>query len=69
MPAHAVGSMVGADVVTTAGPRWTSLARAVLSAAGLVLSYLAVPRHVSATQPPRHPAASTTVRKIHEPGR
>jgi MFS transporter, DHA1 family, inner membrane transport protein len=42
--AHAVGSVIGAGVVTVAGLRWTGLAGAVLSAAGLLLSYLAVPR-------------------------
>jgi DHA1 family inner membrane transport protein len=49
--AHAVGSMLGAGVVTVAGLRWTGLAGAVLSAAGLLLSYLAVPRGTDAAQP------------------
>ncbi|WP_433242313.1 MFS transporter [Streptosporangium sp. CA-135522] len=49
MLAHAVGSVIGAGVVTVAGLRWTGLAGAVLSAAGLLLSYLAVPRRTAAT--------------------
>jgi DHA1 family inner membrane transport protein len=49
--AHAVGSVLGAGVVTVAGLRWTGLAGAVLSAAGLLLSYLAVPRGTDAAQP------------------
>ncbi|MEU8325565.1 MFS transporter [Nonomuraea sp. NPDC048881] len=69
MLAHAVGSMIGAGVVTAAGLRWTGLAGAVLSAAGLLLSYLAVPGRASATRPPERPAASTTVRKTHDLGR
>jgi DHA1 family inner membrane transport protein len=50
--AHAVGSVLGAGVVIVAGLRWTGLAGAVLSAAGLLLSYLAVPRGADAEQPP-----------------
>ncbi|WP_052424061.1 MFS transporter [Nonomuraea candida] len=49
--AHAVGSVLGAGVVTVAGLRWTGLAGAVLSAAGLLLSYLAAPRDAAAARP------------------
>ncbi|MFC5181352.1 MFS transporter [Actinomadura harenae] len=41
----ALGSVVGGLVVSDIGPRWTGLAGAVLSIAGLGLSYLALPRH------------------------
>ncbi|MFF5210441.1 MFS transporter [Streptosporangium sp. NPDC000396] len=50
MLAHAVGSVLGAGVVTVAGLRWTGLAGAVLSGAGLLLSYLAVSRRTAAGQ-------------------
>ncbi|MEU4547463.1 hypothetical protein [Nonomuraea dietziae] len=50
MLAHAVGSMIGAGVVTAAGLRWTGLAGAALSAAGLLLSYRAVPRLTAAAR-------------------
>ncbi|NUW39287.1 MFS transporter [Nonomuraea rhodomycinica] len=66
MLAHAVGSVIGAGVVTAAGLRWTGLAGAVLSAAGLLLSCLAVPRRAAATRRPEHPAPSPTLRKIHD---
>ncbi|WP_344873109.1 MFS transporter [Nonomuraea antimicrobica] len=60
MLAHAMGSVIGAGVVTAAGLRWTGLAGAVLSAAGLLLSYLAVPRRPAAAPPVERPAASVS---------
>jgi DHA1 family inner membrane transport protein len=66
MLAHAVGSVIGGGVVTAAGLRWTGLAGAVLSAAGLLLSYLAVPRPTAAARPGEDLAATPTVRKIHD---
>ncbi|RJL35731.1 MFS transporter [Bailinhaonella thermotolerans] len=52
MLAHAVGSAIGAGVVTVAGLRWTGVAGAVLSACGLLLSYLAAPRRTAAERQP-----------------
>ncbi|GAA2212261.1 MFS transporter [Nonomuraea monospora] len=82
MLAHAVGSVIGAGVVSTAGLRWTGLAGAALSLAGLLLSYLAVPRRsprppttnsaspptTSSTSPPTTSSTSpsATVRMLHD---
>jgi DHA1 family inner membrane transport protein len=47
MLAHAIGALVGGAVVSVAGARWTGLAGAVLSAAGLAMSYLIIPRRTA----------------------
>ncbi|MGI5489465.1 hypothetical protein [Microtetraspora malaysiensis] len=47
----AMGSALGGVIVSAGALRWTGLAGAVLSLAGLALTYLALPRTPSATQP------------------
>ncbi|TYB56576.1 MFS transporter [Nonomuraea sp. PA05] len=68
MLAHAVGSVIGAGVVSAAGLRWTGLAGAALSLAGLLLSYLAVPRRSPhpPTTSPSDASPSATVRMLHD---
>ncbi|WP_433346019.1 MFS transporter [Microtetraspora malaysiensis] len=47
----AMGSALGGVIVSAGALRWTGLAGAVLSLAGLALTYLVLPRTPSATQP------------------
>ncbi|GAA4602534.1 MFS transporter [Actinoallomurus liliacearum] len=47
----AAGSAIGGVIVSAGALRWTGLAGAVLSLAGLALTYLALPRTPSAMQP------------------
>lgn len=47
----AAGSAIGGVIVSAGALRWTGLAGAVLSLAGLALTYLALPRTPSVTQP------------------
>ncbi|MEV5752294.1 MFS transporter [Actinoallomurus sp. NPDC052308] len=57
----ATGSAIGGVIVSVGALRWTGLAGAVLSLAGLALAYLAVPRTPSAMQAAEEevPAAPT----------
>ncbi|MEV4253435.1 MFS transporter [Spirillospora sp. NPDC049652] len=57
----ALGSVVGGLVVSEAGTRWTGLAGAALSVAGLGLSYLALPRPAIRHQDVGHRSAEVGV--------
>jgi DHA1 family inner membrane transport protein len=49
MLAHAAGAVIGGGIVSVGGLRWIGVAAAVLTAGGLVLSYLTAPARNSST--------------------